>query len=394
MLVTVQFRSRVQKGKRSPVSKNYQGFFDFRGDGGGDISNYIYSDNIQLDGTMRYKLIIIFLLLSEAKSFGQLDSSLARKLTISGFCLCQTTLADLKSIDGNLKEVDVEEMDLCSNGFTEDSRFENRKGYYSKKFPGIIFQKDNDNLISKIRLTKDFIGKLPDGVTINMKTLLVNDVLKLYPKFNNWGSRGCSNYWNLSNDTLSFFVKIDRKKLPQYPIDKEYYLQKPIEGIDLVMSCYSVSHKSESFTLFPSDEPMYFIDSIRTNQGFLQEAYKPSEIAFVTVFKDNDAIKLAGQEGKNGVIYITTKSYARQHYWTYFKSKSSDYLHNVPNLEAEKEVIYILNGKVLSENYESNLFNVNDSNLIELRLIDKKELKSKYNISDKKIGFLINTKLL
>jgi hypothetical protein len=295
-------------------------------------------------------------------------------------------------LDSNLKEIDVEEMDMCNDGFTQDSRFENRKGYYSAKFPGIIFQKDEDNFISKIRLTKDFVGKLPDGTAINVKTLLAKDVLNLYPKFNNWGSRGCSDYWNLSNDTLSFFVKIDKKKIPQYPIDEAYYLQKPIEGIDLVMSCYSISHQAETFTLFQSDEPMYFVDSIRTNKAFLEEAYKPSDIAFVSVYKDINALKIAGQEARNGAIYITTKSFARQHYWSYFKSKSSEYLQNVPNLDAQKEIAYILNGKVLTENYESDLFNVNDSNFMELSLIDKKQLKSKYHISDKKLGFLIKTK--
>ena len=341
---------------------------------------------------MRYKLVIHLFLLLSLRSFAQLNSSLEEKLSISGFCLCKTTLADLRSMDNNLKEIAVEEMDMCNDGFTQDSRFENNKGYYSKKCPGIIFQKDDENFISKLRLTKDFVGKLPDGTSINMKTLLAKDVINLYPKFNNWGSRGCSDYWNLSNDTLSFFVKIDRKKLPQYPIDEAYYLQKPIEGIDLMMSCYSVYHKSESLPLFPADQPMYFIDSIRTNKAFLEEAYQPSEIAFVSVYKDSNAIKIAGQEAKNGAIYITTKSFARQHYWSYFKSKSPEYLQNVPDLKAEREVIYILNGKVLTKNYESELFTVNDSNFIEMSIIDKKQLKSKYNIFNKKLAFLIEIK--
>jgi hypothetical protein len=333
---------------------------------------------------MRYKLVIFFLLLPSLRSFAQLDSSLEKKISISGFCLCKTTLADLKSMDDDLKEIDVQEMDLCNNG----------KGYYSKKFPGMIFLKDEDNFISKIRLTKDFVGKLPDGTLIDMKTLLAKNVINLYPKLNTWGSRGCSEYWNLSNDTLSFYVKIDRNKLPQYPVDEEYYLQKPVEGVDLVMSCYHFSHKSGSFTLFPPDEPMYFVDSIRTNQSFLENAFQPADIAFISVYKGSNAVKIAGQEAKNGVIYITTKSFARQHYWSYFKSKSPEYLQNVPDLESEKEVIYILNGKALTEKDESDLFNVNDSNFIELILIDKKQLKSMYNITNKKLGFSINTKAL
>ncbi|HEX4372841.1 MAG TPA: hypothetical protein VHZ50_05985, partial [Puia sp.] len=166
------------------------------------------------------------------------DSALSKKITISNFCLCKTTLDDLKKLDPQLQEIKVEEMDMCNDGFAQDSRFINGKGYYSIKYPGMIFQKDDDNdFISKIRLTKDFIGYLPDETFINMKTLLAKDVIKVYPKYaTTWGSRGCSDYWNLSNDTLSFFVKIDKNKKPQYPVDEVYYGEKPIEGIDLVIS--------------------------------------------------------------------------------------------------------------------------------------------------------------
>jgi hypothetical protein len=51
-----------------------------------------------------------------------------------------------------------------------------------------------------------------------------------------------------------------------------------------------------------------------------------------------------------------------------------------------------LNGKPLDKNYEGDLFNVNDTNFIEISLIDKKQLKDKYNVSGKKFGFLIKTK--
>ncbi|AEW02211.1 hypothetical protein A4D02_34610 [Niastella koreensis] len=168
---------------------------------------------------MKYKfsftLICAFysLVAMPQKNESIIDSLLEKKITVSGFCLCRTTITDLKKIDKDLKRVNVEEMDLCNDGFTQDVRFENQKGYYSTSYPGIIFQKDNDNdFISKIRLTKDFIGKLPDGTFINMKDLQAKDILKIYPNFDIWRSRGCSDYWNLTNDTLSFLLKSIRTK--------------------------------------------------------------------------------------------------------------------------------------------------------------------------------------
>ena len=346
---------------------------------------------------MKFRFIIILLTIASynaecqiSNQQTQVDTLLARKLTIAGFCLCKTTLRELKNLDTDLKEVDVEEMDLCKGGFVLDGRFVNRKGYYSKKYPGMIFQKDNDNdFISKIRLTKDFVGKLPDGTPVNMNTILAKDILSFYPNYNTWKSRGCSDYWNLTNDTLAFFVKIDKNKKPQYPIDEAYYLSRPIDGIDLVISCYSIYNNANDLILLPADEPLMFLDSIRINKGVLN-SYKPDEIAMVSVLKDSNAIKVAGKEATNGAIYITTKSFARDSYWNYFKLKSIDYQKSVPDLNTEANVVYILNNKVLKSNFEADLFNINDLNLIELSVISKDELKN-YNLKGKSIGVIIKT---
>lgn len=321
------------------------------------------------------------------------SAELKSKLTVSGFCLCQATLSELKALDSNLKNVQVEEMGLCSNGFVQDARFTNRTGYASAKYPGMIFQKDGDNdVISKIRLTKDFAGRLPDGTLINMKTLLAKDVIKLYPGYDkSWVSRGCSHYWSLTNDTLSFYIKIDTTRKPQYPLDEAYYLERPVEGIDLVVSCYGIFHSTEKFVLFPVDEPVFFLDSIRVNAGVLKN-YQPTEIAMVSVYKNADSLKITEPNAKNGIVYITTKAFARDHYWNYFKSVSPDYAKQVPDLATEQKLVYILNGKVLTTNFESELFVINDSNLIELKLIDKKTLKQDYDIRVRGIGVVITTK--
>ncbi len=322
-----------------------------------------------------------------------IDPALAKKITVAGFCLCRTTVAELKALDSNLQEINVEEMDMCNDGFTQDGRFINGKGYYSKKYPGIIFQKDNDNdLISKIRLTKDFVGNLPDGTPINMKTLLAKDVINIYPAYDkSWRSRGCSNYWNLNNDTLSFFVRIDSTKKPRYPLDEAYYLEKPIEGIDIVISCYSIFNKTDHFSLFADDEPAFFLDSIRVNKGVV-EGYQPSDIAFVNVYKNSDSLKIEEPNAKNDIVYIITKSFARNHYWNYFKSRSPDYEKLVPDLATEEKVAYILNDKVLKSGIEADLFDVNDSNFIQLTIINKDKLKEDYKVHGKLLGVIIKTK--
>ena len=349
---------------------------------------------------MTIKLTLVALLASSAitglsqenRSIG-IDSNLAKKITVSGFCLCQTTLANLHAISADFKEVEVEEMDLGKRCISQDARFINGKGYASNSYPGLVFQKDpNSDYVSKIRLTKGFKGKLPDGTPVDLKTLLLKDVIKIYPAMESkWGSRGCSDYWSFSNDTLAYYVKIDTTKKPQFPIDEAYYLEKPVDGIDLFISCYSIRNKPDNFQLFAEAEPMIFLDSIRVNKGVLKE-YSPNEIAQINIYKGENAIKIAGKEAKNGAIYVMTKSFARESYWNFFCTKSADYKRLIPNVESEMEVVYILNGKVLKNNFESDLVKIDNASFQELIMLDKETLKKTYKLSGKNIGVSITTK--
>jgi hypothetical protein len=350
--------------------------------------------------TMRYCIIITILALSfnlsgqtQSDRTTSIDSTLAKKISISGFCLCQTTLTDLQKLANDFSKIEVEEMDTPKKCYGHDSRYVNGEGYYSKQYPGLIFQKEDENsdYISKIRLTKDFKGKLPNGTYLELKDLKLKDVFVIYPEFKDkWGSRGCSDYWKFSNDTISFFVQIDKNIQPQFPINESYYLDKPVEAIDLLISCYSLSHKPINIFKEPSNEPLYYLDNIQVNKGVLS-LYNPNEIAAVEVLKDSSAIKNFGEKGKNGVIYITTKEYARDKYWKYFSSKSADYTKTVPNIKDENGVCYILNDKILENNFEGDLFFIDDSSFIELKVIDKKDLKTNYSVKNKKWGIVIKT---
>lgn len=285
-------------------------------------------------------------------------------------------------------------MDLAKGCLGQDSRYIAGKGYASDKQPGMIFQKDQDtDYISKIRLTKQFKGNLPDGRYIDLSTLKLKGLLKLYPALKDkWDSRGCSNYWNFSNDTLSFYVKIDTNKKPQFPIDKAYYMDKPIEGVDLVFSCFRIKHTTETIVAESlKTEPIFFMDSVRVSQGDLSQ-YNPSDIAMVTVIKNIATIQKIFPGTKNGLIYIETKQFAKHRYWTYFKSKSPEYARIVNSSKTDTtNVQYILNGKVLKKNFEGDLASINDGTFKGLIIIDKKHLADEYGINDKDYGIVITS---
>ena len=230
------------------------------------------------------------------------QNSEKQRINLSEIKLCELTLNDLRNQDENLKEVEVIEMITCTDGFVTDNRFENRKGYSSHLYPGIIFQtQEYKDIISKIRLTKDFKGNLSDGTYIDLNTLTAKVILEKYPTLNTWNSRGCSDYWSLTNKEIYFFVKINTNKEPRYPIDEKYYMEQQIEGIDIVSDCNSLIEKNSS-----KNQPLYILDGKEVNTAIL-ESIKPENIESINVLKGTNAIDKYGEKGTNGVIEILSK---------------------------------------------------------------------------------------
>jgi hypothetical protein len=320
------------------------------------------------------------------------DSTIIKKLSINGFCLCKTTIDSLKRSYTDIKEVEIEEMDLAKGCFGQDSRFIAGMGYASDHLPGIIFQKDSESgYISKIRLTNQFRGKLPDGNYIDLKKLLVKDLFRLYPSLKEkWGSRDCSGYWSFANDNLLFFVKIDKTKRPQFPVDEAYYADKPVEAVDLIASCDDYNGDKASAVVEEDNAgPVFFVDSIRIDKQDLKN-YDPHDIASVTVYKNADATAKI-ESATNGLIYIETKKFAKRRYWKYFKSKSADYGRLVLSPETDQNVQYILNNRILKENFEGDLASIDDKIFKSIQIIDKQQLIAIYHIKDKEIGVIITS---
>jgi hypothetical protein len=316
----------------------------------------------------------------------QPDSLLLKKVTISGVSLCQTTLEDLRRACSDLHEVQVEEMN------SSDGQYINGKGFSSKKYPGMIFQSDREGIfVSKIRLTKEFEGNLPDGTQIKVNDLLVKDVLKIYPGLSEkWGTSDASDYWAISNDTLAFYVKIDSSK-PRYPLDEPFYLERPIEGIDLVLWCYTVYQDPNAPKLDLKIDPILYMDSVNVTRYDLEDV-SPDDIASVTVYKDSNAIKLVGPDGKYGVVFIHTKKFVREKYWKYFSSKSNEYHEAVPTPASDSSVAYIINDTVVKDEIENTLASINDTTFKSLKVVTDKKTMKELGIKNKRAAVVIATK--
>jgi len=245
-------------------------------------------------------LIIILALFSIQKINAQTKDT----IKLSDFKLCELTLDELKKNAPDLKQVKVVEMNLCADVFVQDSRFENRIGYETKIYPGVIFQnyQSDINVIAKIHLTKDFKGFLPDGNYVDLSILKAIDVLKKYDNLKTWTSRGCSDYWGINKqESLFFYVKINKEKQPQYPIDLEYYSAQKVEGIDILADCYKVFEKNKE-----NKKPLFIVEGKEVNEEYLN-SIKPEDVESINVLKDKSATEKYGDKGKNGVIEIFLK---------------------------------------------------------------------------------------
>jgi hypothetical protein len=122
-----------------------------------------------------------FILNAQDNFFKAIDPETRAKLTVSGFCVCETKLTELKSL-AYFDKVSVEEMDYPEKCGGSDTRFTGGSGVYSDNYPGIIFQEGNvEGVVGKIRLTKQFKGKLPNGAAVDLSTMKLRDVFVIYP---------------------------------------------------------------------------------------------------------------------------------------------------------------------------------------------------------------------
>ena len=139
-----------------------------------------------------------------------------------------------------------------------------------------------------------------------------------------------------------------------------------------------------------AQQPLFFVDSARVATTS-QAGYPPADIASVTVLSKSKAVKWLGDEGRNGAVIIMTKAFARKHYWQFFAQRSADYARAVTTPGADSTVQYILNDVPLKNNFEADLLEVDEHNLVSLVVISGTMLEDQFQISGKRYGVVIKT---
>jgi hypothetical protein len=134
--------------------------------------------------------------------------------------------------------------------------------------------------------------------------------------------------------------------------------------------------------------------AVASATGFAQT--KPTYIDGVKVTQQEaDKLKMddvAGMQIDKDGTHVTTRAAACNAYWSFFKSKSPQYATLVPTIQEIYKVQYIINGTVLTNNFDNTLASVNETNLISIAIIDNATLNKTYGVADKPYGVIIKTR--
>lgn len=148
---------------------------------------------------------------------------------------------------------------------------------------------------------------------------------------------------------------------------------------------------AQHVTPFKGDYPIMFVDSVRTNSADMQ-GINPNSIATVTIYKES-ATKIL-PEAIGGLVYVETKKFAKSRFQRFFKFQSKNYADLLLSYPTDDDIQYILNGKVLTENYEGDLASITKTTFKSLSVISANELINSYNVTNKKVGVVIISEMV
>ena len=145
------------------------------------------------------------------------------------------------------------------------------------------------------------------------------------------------------------------------------------------------------------DEPLIIIDDRQTGKSsskHILKKIKPEDILEISILKDASAAALYGSKGANGVIIITTKSYAQQQYQQKLSGFSKSYKNYLKtNKDDDSELLYVLNGEPLNRTANGDLIKkLYDIPLYKIKAVTFMDKYYKDTFNNNKPLILINTK--
>lgn len=114
-------------------------------------------------------------------------------------------------------------------------------------------------------------------------------------------------------------------------------------------------------------------------------------VTSLSIFYGKEATDLFDEKAKDGAITVQTKTYARKKFQAFFKTLSEEYNEVITNYK-DDEIQYILNKRVLKEDFEGSLAMIDENLLKSIKIIDSAKLSRKYGVIDKKVGVVIKSK--
>jgi hypothetical protein len=152
---------------------------------------------------------------------------------------------------------------------------------------------------------------------------------------------------------------------------------------------FTFSGSAQQFYAKP-ENPIFILDSTRVNDLQLKDI-NAEKVAQVNVYKGEEAIKIMGEEGKKGVIFIETKEFKKKQFWTMLSTLSAEYKELVPSPDSIYSILYIYPGKTILERADEKIFSIKPEEIREVQIIGFAEMKKKYGIEGRK-GLLIVSK--
>jgi len=115
-------------------------------------------------------------------------------------------------------------------------------------------------------------------------------------------------------------------------------------------------------------------------------------VTAVTQIFPKSAVKEYGVKAVDGAYIIQSRAYAKTMFESLFSSFSKDYAKVISSTDTS-DIQYILNGKILTGNFEGELSGLNRKSLKKIGIIDQNELSTKFRIVNKPVGVIVIAKI-